>query len=67
MSRYFEDCINCENRKPGCHSYCKSYKDSKKKQLEDKERIDKSNRLDREFISYYESNLKKSRNRKGRK
>lgn len=40
---YFEDCIDCENRTPKCHSYCKLYKEAKKKQMEEKNRIARKN------------------------
>lgn len=63
MSRYFEDCVDCENRKPGCHSYCKSYKKDKEKQLEEKGKIDKYKRMDGEFSEYQKNKNDKRKRR----
>ena len=63
MSRYFEDCVDCENRKPGCHSYCKSYQQDKEKQLEEKGKIDKYKRMDGEFSEYQKNKNDKRKRR----
>ena len=30
-------CLNCQNRKPNCHSYCESYKEFREKLAKERE------------------------------
>lgn len=66
MSNYFEDCIDCENRKPNCHSYCKLYKNAKKKYTEHKRDIDRKNFENNELYAVRSSSIDRV-SRKGRR
>lgn len=52
MPKYFNDCIDCKDRKMGCHATCEKYLADKKKHLKEKEKISASRRANNEYLSY---------------
>ena len=52
-------CFNCTDRKVGCHSNCKDYKDFKDEREEKKNTIFKNKKEDSAFFSYHKKRGRK--------
>lgn len=63
MSRYFNDCIGCEDRTSSCHIHCELYKEDKRRQQQDKAKAYKSKHAESEYAGY-QQDISKRRKRK---